>query len=163
MNKHAQTPSPPVSPPNDQLLHAGIFPHYTRLFSASVFPKLLGKTGKLILWVLLALSIATNFFILRPETIPHSFPWQTPAPDNGVLGTSDPTDVTRNNDTLTGKYLYWEKITQDYPDYRDAHIHAAMAAFQLGHVDVSRRHLDKVRTLDPNDRSLPQLENILGE
>lgn len=141
---------------------AGIFPHYTRLFSANILPAVLRKGGKLILWTLLALSVAANIIILNPGVLPLPLLKSAQIPDNDILGTSDQIGETQKNKLLAEEYRYWTEIIQDHPDYRDAHVHAAIIAHKLGHTEDSRNHLNKVRNLDPNYPEISSLEALLG-
>ena len=62
----------------------------------------------------------------------------------------------RTTKILKASYLYWKKIAEEKPDYRDAYIQAGSLTYQLDNIDEAKRLLQKAQDLDPNF-NLPQL------
>jgi len=168
LNGSFMSKRPPTTEPSDPLQKdpkspADIFPHYTRLFSASLLPTVLRRSGKIILWAILALCIAVNVIILQPEATSLPFLGIGESQENDVLGTSDLAEKTQHNESLADAYGYWTEIIHDHPDYRDAHFQAAIIAYKLGRREDSQNHLNKVRELDPNYPGTTPLQNLLGK
>jgi len=61
-----------------------------------------------------------------------------------VLGATAPQADTEE------QFLYWEQLTKEKPDYRDAYIKAASLAFMLGKGQKAREFANKALALDPN-------------
>lgn len=157
----AQLPEPaPVEPEQ-----TGLFPHYTRLFSASRFSPVLRFGGRLLLWVALVAGISINIAALH-RTPKGAGAWTTiVSRAANVLGTSDTTntDIRPNNKDDKAEYSFWIEIINTHPDYRDAHVNAAILAYKLGLTDEARSHANKVKELDPNYPGISLLEDLLSK
>ena len=57
----------------------------------------------------------------------------------------------------------WEKITQDFPGYRDAYLKLAQLYFTLYQNDKAQENLGKALELDPNSEPAREFEKVLGE
>ncbi len=130
---------------------------------------LLGGAGKTAPWLILILCILANLAITNPSVtiyinraIKHLGFTTAPAQKStAILGASDAqiTDTER----LQSKYDYWRDIVASHPDYRDGHYMAAIIAYQMENITLSRAHLDKVKNLDPNFPGTSQLEMLFPE
>ncbi|KKP94948.1 MAG: hypothetical protein US02_C0015G0014 [Candidatus Levybacteria bacterium GW2011_GWA2_36_13] len=63
--------------------------------------------------------------------------------------------IQRNNEItkmqkLTDQRIYWQKIINTYPDFRDAYFSLAIIEYQLGNFEESSKYLEKVYEIDPN-------------
>lgn len=57
----------------------------------------------------------------------------------------------------------WEKISRDFPGYRDAYLHLAKLYYQILEKEKARQSLQKARELDPNFPSSQELQKIFGD
>lgn len=57
----------------------------------------------------------------------------------------------------------WEKITQDFPGYRDAYLKLTQLYFELYQNDKARENLSRAIELDPNFEPTRELEKVLRE
>lgn len=62
---------------------------------------------------------------------------------------------------LSEDYLFWQKVTAQYPDYRDGYLRLANIAYQLGKSDAARGYIAKALELDPNSRGAQELLKLL--
>lgn len=90
----------------------------------------------------------------------------TNAPDSSVLGIStSPLDVLElwqdEPKRLSNDYLFWQKVTAQYPDYRDGYLKLANIAYQLGKNAAARGYIAKALELDPNSRMAQDLLKLL--
>lgn len=142
-----------------------LFPHYTRIFSASHFGPVLKLGARLLLWTMLVAGIGVNIAALQrnPEGIPAWTTIVSRATD--ILGTADAATTETGSPTKTNEaeYLFWTEVINAHPDYRDAHVNAALLAYTLGLMDKTRFHTDKVKELDPNYAGVSQLEDLLSK
>lgn len=51
---------------------------------------------------------------------------------------------------LAKELAYWQDVTRQYSDYRDAYFKIATLQYQLGNVEQAKKSLEKVLVLDPN-------------
>lgn len=161
MSKRPQTTEESNEQSTERATSSGLFPQFTRLFSATFSHPFVKLTGKLLLWSLLLVSIGINIFVYNPDIFAQVFPGNAVTKTDKVLGVSDPMAKETGIETVENDYQYWLGIIQDHPDYRDAHVYAAVAAYKLGKIDDSRAHLGKVRELDPNYSGINSLESLL--
>lgn len=105
------------------------------------------KILRVSVWVLLFLFIAVNIWLIKIN----------------ILGaqTSQPPDGNQNVETLDAEYLYWRKVIEDHPDYRDGFVRLATLAYQRGDSSAFREYLEKIRALDPNFDGLQAIEALL--
>lgn len=57
--------------------------------------------------------------------------------------------------------VFWEKVVEKYPDYRDAYFKIALLEYQLGNTQKSKDYLQKTLGLDPNFDKGRELERFL--
>ncbi|MBI5019791.1 hypothetical protein HZB58_06000 [Candidatus Gottesmanbacteria bacterium] len=156
-----ETSPPATAAPEEK----GLFPHYTRLFSASRFSPVIKLGGRLLLWIVLIAGIGINIAALHrnPENVPAWTTFVSRAAD--VLGTTDSTNTDSGSNTKTNEaeYSFWIEVINSHPDYRDAHVNAAILAFKLGLLNEARSHTNKVKELDPNYPGVMQLEDLLSK
>lgn len=81
--------------------------------------------------------------------------WKSPAAGNDrfVLGTTaSPTDLLHEWEEephrLSAAYAYWQGVAKEKPDYRDAYVAAAAAAYQLGNMGEAQNLLHQALTID---------------
>ncbi len=58
-------------------------------------------------------------------------------------------------------YEYWKAVVAAKPDFRDAYVSLAAAAYQLGYFDEAKTAVEKAMSIDPNDTSVYQLIKFL--
>ncbi|MBI3342872.1 tetratricopeptide repeat protein [Candidatus Gottesmanbacteria bacterium] len=83
-----------------------------------------------------------------------------------VLGvSSDPqavlTQWEHEVDQLKEQYAFWQSVTAEKPDYRDAFIQLATLAYQLGNLDAARASLARAQALDPNSPTVQEFTKLL--
>lgn len=71
--------------------------------------------------------------------------------------------LDNQRENILSEIRYWQKITNDYKDYRDAYMKLALLEYQLKHYDVSREYLKKVLSLDPNFEKGRKLEELIRD
>ena len=130
---------------------------------------LLRGAGKTALWLILILCILANLAITNPSVTIYinraikrlGFTTAPAQKSTAILGASDAqiTDMGAQQN----KYDYWQDTITNHPDYRDGHYMAAILAYQMGNITLSRAHLDKVKNLDPNFPGTSQLEILFPE
>lgn len=59
--------------------------------------------------------------------------------------------------------LFWQKISEDYPYYRDAYIKLSILHWKLYQSFNSKKNLDEALSLDPNNKKLELLKTYLTE
>lgn len=165
MNKRDSSSSNGVNQPSKGI-H---LPQFTRLFPASFSKRFFSVVIKGAIWTLLLFLLVTNvalshggfasYFETALRRISHGVTTRS-----NVLGTtSSGSEASPTIDDLRKQYAHWEKIVEELPDYRDGHFTLATLAYQLGDMDESRKHLMKVKEMDPNFPGLAQLEELLAK
>lgn len=64
---------------------------------------------------------------------------------------------------LSDKEHYWEKLTVDFPNYRDAHIQMGVMLYQLGKITQSKDAINLGLSLDPLYPNRKVLGDIISE
>lgn len=157
-----QKPSTPLLLPAPSSALSRLFPHYTRLFAATTFPRGIRRVVGAFLWVFLIGTIGVNVLAAQNAgNLKISIPFVS---KSEVLGESAPqaSPFATDTDTMKKRYDYWEDVLRSNPDYRDAHYQAALIAYQLGKTEELKRHTEKVRELDPNFPGLSALEALIS-
>lgn len=117
------------------------------------------------LWSVLIAGIGINITLLH-RTGEGAPVWTTIlSRATNILGAADAVDNSKRDDSGTANdgYLYWAEVTNAHPDYRDAHVNAAIYAYRLGLHEKVLLHVRKVEALDPNYSGLSDLKDLLGE
>lgn len=88
------------------------------------------------------------------------------AETGSVLGaTTDPKSILaqwEEDANLQNKqYLFWQSVTAQNPDYRDAYIALTVLSFRLGKSNEARAWLVKAQTIDPNSLTVQKLREYL--
>lgn len=166
-SRTSETPPPHVNKDNGPL-NTNKLPHYTRLFTAPIIQGAITLISKSVVWIMFLLVVAVNIHMAGWRIPFASFDARSPynntstqAPLENVLGVSRNTKNTQQQtNDLQHAYEYWEAVIVDHPDYRDAHIQAALVAFQLGRTAQYYDHLKIARSLDPNYPGISSLEDL---
>lgn len=58
---------------------------------------------------------------------------------------------------------FWEKITEEKPDYRDAYLKLAVLNYQIGQNDETKKYLQKIFALDPHFEPAERLKKLLKD
>lgn len=164
MNKRDTTPSKN----EDETVKHTFLPQFTRLFSANYIKRIFSFTIQSLIWVALLFLLAANVLLSHSgiatyvENSLRTLSQSTKT--TNVLGTtSDKIEESPTAEDLKNQYARWNKIVDELPDYRDGHFVLATIAYQLGDTGASRKHLMKVKDMDPNFPGLFQLEALLGQ
>ena len=56
----------------------------------------------------------------------------------------------KQKQTLAWQQVYWEKVAQEHPGYRDAYFQLATLSYRLGEKVKATEYLDQAMKLDPN-------------
>ncbi len=162
MSKSPKQKSAPLLLPAPSSSFSRFFPHYTRLIAAHPFWTRVRRTAGFLFWLLLAGTITINIIALRGTgRLFVSIPFLADTP--AVLGESvapSPSDVP-DRGKLEKLYAYWLEVLQSNPDYRDAHVQAALIAFQLGNKEALITHLSAIKEIDPNFEGISLLEALV--
>lgn len=143
------------------------FPHITRLFSANIFTRVVGKAT---LWLVLVFVVFANVYMAYGKNNEafhaiHLFIMKRTSPNTdtkNILGTTDTkSDSNMQTTEIRQQFDYWKSIIRDHPDYRDAYVQAAMHAYQLGLFAESRAYIEKAKTIDPNFTGISSFEEHL--
>ena len=59
------------------------------------------------------------------------------------------------------RYVFWQGVATQRPDYRDAYVTVASLAYQLGKLDEARSWLTKAQAIDPNSTTMQKLSTLL--
>jgi len=62
---------------------------------------------------------------------------------------------------LQTQIILWEKISDSYPNYRDANLKLAYLNWRIYHLFDAKKFLDKALTLDPNNEEAKQLQYLI--
>lgn len=119
------------------------FPHISRFFPERVFLTLL--------WAGFGLLIAINS-LQTPPNLPER------KEDTSVLGVSESESAE-----LQSRFAYWKSIAEEKPDYRDAFLMAAAAAYQLENYEEARTLTNRAFALDPASTTVGELRTILED
>lgn len=124
-------------------LPAFSFPHISRLLPASVL--------FLTLWAGFGLVLAVNGLTINMRVPPPN-----QAKDEAVLG------VTASESAeLASQFLYWKNLTEEKPDYRDAFVMAATAAYKLKRYEDAKIFINRAFVLDPTSPTVRELQEII--
>lgn len=66
-------------------------------------------------------------------------------------------------DALAKEVIRWEKISRDYPNFRDGHLQLAYYYYQLNRLEKAKENLAIALNLDPNFEPSRELEKIINE
>lgn len=85
-----------------------------------------------------------------------------------VLGTAtSPSELLSRWETepiqLQSQFAYWKTVTQEKPDYRDAFVMAAAAAFKLGNTQEALELINRAYALDPTSSIVGELRTIIEQ
>jgi len=116
------------------------FPQIPRFFSAAIL--------FLALWAGFGFLLGINSLGLKPNSSTNEEVLGITASESGHL-----------RDTLT----YWLSIAEKNPDYRDAFIMAASAAYQLGNNNQTSDLLHLAHALDPTFPVILEMQKLLEE
>ena len=88
------------------------------------------------------------------------------AETGSVLGvTTDPKSVLvlweKEAQARNKQYSFWQSISMQYHDYRDAYLMLALLAYQLGNHEEARGWIEKAQTIDPNSLPIVTLREYL--
>lgn len=55
----------------------------------------------------------------------------------------------------------WEKVSRDYPDFRDAYLRLSQLYFQLHQNEKAKKNLEKALEIDPNFDPAKEMKKII--
>jgi hypothetical protein len=62
---------------------------------------------------------------------------------------------------LQTEIVFWEKISDEFPNYRDANLKLAYLNWRIYHLFDAKKFLDQALTLDPNNQEAKQLQSLI--
>ncbi len=112
------------------------FPHISRFLPATLF--------FVLLWGSFGLLIAINSLQKLPGTP------ATPKVDINVLGAQS-------------DLAFWKSVIEEKPDYRDAYVAAAAAAYKMENYEEARELINRAFTIDPTSPTVQKLKAIMED
>lgn len=70
-------------------------------------------------------------------------------------------EAKKEKERVKYEVVFWEKVVQLHPDYRDGYFMLAVLEYQLGEASQSKSFLSKAMEIDPNFTKGKELEQML--
>ena len=70
-------------------------------------------------------------------------------------------NIKNQPDEVERQILFWQKVVDQFPNYRDAYIKLAILNWKLYRPFDARKYLDKALEIDPNDKVAITLSSLL--
>jgi len=56
--------------------------------------------------------------------------------------------------------LFWQKISEELPNYRDSYLKLAIFSYQTNHLFAAQKYLQKALSLDPNNSEAKLIDQL---
>jgi len=156
-----------------------LFPHISRIFSASLWLLLLALISfNISVWITKPLAYSDNIFqifthpfsALAHEDLAQTL-WNSGARTRASLELAIVAELSPVLGAQTSALAqreaahmkYWQDTAANLPDYRDAYIQLASLSYREGNLTQAHAYLLKAQILDPNNATVNHLVSVTSK